>query len=175
MSVFINLYGAPGAGKSVKASEIMVGLRKQGYSCEIVPEAAKEYVMAGKSFLGYAQLDLFIKQLKREQLAANSNVDFVICECPLLLVSFYGIHNNCPVHNEINSMAVKINSKRTKKNFFIVRNVEYDPVNRMEESKQSDELADEIRIYVRNRDIIHADMLTTEPISDIWDFFTDVK
>lgn len=89
MTVVVNLYGGPGAGKSTLASELFVLLKRRGHQVELVREYAKTWAYERKPIDTLAkQTYILSKQAKRES-ALYNKVDFIITDCPLALSGYY--------------------------------------------------------------------------------------
>ena len=89
--VVINIYGGPGCGKSVVASELFAEMKKLDFNCALVTEFAKELVYRHQ--LDYDQLIILGEQYRRIQDVADK-VDFVITDSPVLLSAVYADYNN---------------------------------------------------------------------------------
>lgn len=88
----INMFGAPGTGKSVMAAEVFAEMKKRGLNVELVTEYAKQIAWDGSHSILQDQLYLFAKQNRRlDRLRAH--VDYVISDSPLLLGLVYAPTN----------------------------------------------------------------------------------
>lgn len=89
MSVFINLFGAPGSTKTTIAYGLGYLLKSAGYSCYVVSEYPEELVYDEDDFmLTTQQSAIYEEQLKREE-RAFGQVDYIVCMCPALLCTVY--------------------------------------------------------------------------------------
>lgn len=87
----INLYGAPGCGKSVLSSLLFAELKLKGYNTELVREFAKELVYQGYDMHNLKESDrIFIlaEQMRRESIL-HGKVDFLITDSPVMIAAFY--------------------------------------------------------------------------------------
>jgi hypothetical protein len=91
-TLFINLFGGPGAGKSTAAWDIAAKLKKSGKSVELVAEYAKELVYEKQYDLldGSAenQRKIFEEQCRREERLIGQ-VNYAITDSPVLLQLAY--------------------------------------------------------------------------------------
>lgn len=87
----ISIFGAPGAGKTVLAHELFVHYKKQGRSCEVLNELAREWAYVDRPIQSMDQLYLFATQMHREDtLLTRDKSEFVITDSPVMLNAFYG-------------------------------------------------------------------------------------
>ena len=92
----INIFGAPGAGKTCFMAGLFSYMKKKGYSCEMVTEYAKDLVYEHRSKTFTDELYIFAKQNHRLQ-RVNGQVDFIITDRPLPLSIVYaeGTYGEC--------------------------------------------------------------------------------
>ena len=100
-TTIINIYGAPGAGKSTLAAEIYAELNKRGESVELVREVAKEYAWTGRLPSTFEQIYITTEQMLKET-ALYGKVKYVVTDSPIELGDFYNqyYHNNLALSNE---------------------------------------------------------------------------
>lgn len=84
----INLYGAPGIGKSVLAKWLSYKLASLNYKVELVQELAKEYAYRKESIDSFEQWYVFGCQIKRE-LDFLKYTDHIITDSPIGLNIYY--------------------------------------------------------------------------------------
>ncbi len=88
--LLVNLWGAPGAGKSTTAAAVFSMLKQRGCRAEIVTEYAKELVWSGRRDDLVDQASILGEQNRRQlRLARSGCVDVAITDSPLPLVVFY--------------------------------------------------------------------------------------
>lgn len=91
MKVLVNLFGAPGSGKSTTAAGVFSRLKLMGVNAEYVPEVAKAMTWEGRAKSLSFQPYVFAKQM-RDIERLKGQVDVVITDSPPLLSSFYATH-----------------------------------------------------------------------------------
>lgn len=143
--LLVNLYGAPGAGKSSGAGYIFGKLKMAGVNAEFVTEFAKDkcYEQSKKVFENQAYI--FGKQYFRIT-RCKDDVDVIITDSPLSLSMIY---NNDPVLGEsFNQMIRDVRNSFDDMNYFVYRVKEYNPKGRFQTKKESDKLAKEIMDFM---------------------------
>lgn len=139
--ILVNLFGAPGAGKSTGAAYIFSQLKMRGVNAELVTEFAKDKVWEESKAVFNNQAYIFGKQYFRISRCADK-VDVVITDSPLLLSLIY---NNDPVlGEEFNEVVRKVMNNYDCKNYYLARTKEYNPIGRFQTEEESDAIADEI-------------------------------
>lgn len=86
-TLLINLFGGPGAGKTVAAMELAVGLKKLGYEVEYLPEYAKQlYYEDQKEMLdGSLEHEIeIISEIYNRLMIYNGKVDVIVSDSALL-------------------------------------------------------------------------------------------
>lgn len=145
----INFYGAPGTGKSTLACELFVYMKKKGYKVEIASEYAKDCVYEEKFLTLQDQVYLIGKMNHKLQMYKNANLDFVICDSPLLLNMFYKRH-----HYKMNYLNDKIfddfclglNNTYDRINIFLTtdKSIEYQKEGRIQNQEESNNYSKQI-------------------------------
>ncbi len=101
MTKVINLFGAPGAGKTTRALAIAAMLRQINVECQLVTEFVKELAfMAGgdptKCFITQNCPEfIFGEQLRRMQVVLGQT-KVIVTDSPLLLQCYYGAGKGVP-------------------------------------------------------------------------------
>jgi len=140
--LLINLYGAPGAGKSTGAAYIFSQLKLAGVNAELVTEFAKDKVWEGNKAVFENQAYIFGKQYFKISRCADK-VDVIVTDSPLMLSTIY---NNNPVLGEdFNNVVRNVAKSFNTKNYYIWRVKPYNPVGRNQTEAESDAIADEVR------------------------------
>lgn len=129
MTIVINIFAGPGAGKSTTAAGLFYKMKRMGLSVELVSEYAKEKVWEDNKSVLSDQLCIFAKQ-NRKLTRLLDKVDFIISDSPLLLGVYYGrLYGD---HRDvIPDMIQKIYETYNNYNIFLERTKEYNPNGRL--------------------------------------------
>ena len=139
--ILINLFGAPGAGKSIGAAYIFSKLKMHGVNAELVTEFAKDKVWEESKAVFNNQAYIFGKQYFKISRCADK-VDVVVTDSPLLLSLVY---NNDPVlGEEFSNLVRKVFNSYNSRNYYLQRTKEYNPVGRFQNEAESDQIGDKI-------------------------------
>ena len=113
--ILVNLFGAPGAGKSTGAAYIFSQLKMRGINAELVTEFAKDKVWEGSKAVFENQAYIFGKQYFRISRCADQ-VDVIVTDSPLLLSILYNNDEDLggTFDAVVRRVAKKYNSKNTK-------------------------------------------------------------
>lgn len=148
--ILVNLYGAPGSGKSTGAAYIFAKLKMAGVNAELVTEFAKDKVWEESKEVFNNQVYIFGKQYFRITRCAEK-VDVIVTDSPLPLSVFYNATDDS--NQEFNKLVIKISESFDNKNYFLHRTKTYNPKGRFQNEKESDELADNLWNFLTMWDI----------------------
>lgn len=148
--LIINLFGAPGAGKSTGAAYIFSKLKMLGVNAELVTEFAKDKVWENNTEVLSNQTYVFGKQHFRISRCANK-VDVIVTDSPLLLSALY--NKSDLLGEEFNDLVAKIFKSYNSVNYFIERDKPYNPKGRLQTEKESDYFAEKIKDMLAKYDI----------------------
>jgi len=143
MTLVVNLFGAPGSGKSTTAAHVFALLKHKGINCELVQEYAKELYWQNK-LIGTMQRDIFEEQFHRTNRLLGK-VDVIITDSPCELSYIYAMESG--VSKEIASEYLKdsgmsyLKSKHRRYNVGIHRSNSYNPKGREQSESESNALA----------------------------------
>ena len=146
----VNLFGAPGAGKSTGAAYIFSKLKMFGINVELVTEFAKDKVWEESKAVFQNQAYIFGKQYFRIS-RVDGKVDVVITDSPILLSSFYA--NDEVLGDEFDALIMKVFNSYDSMNVFINRVKPYNPSGRFQTEEESDALSDEMRTFLDRHNI----------------------
>lgn len=146
--ILVNLYGAPGTGKSTGAAYIYSKLKLDGVNCELVTEYAKDMVWDQNRKAIYNQAYIFGNQYYRISRLENE-VDVVITDSPLLLSIIY--NKDKRLGNEFIQLVKSVSNSYENRIDILFRRVkEYKTVGRLHNEEQSDKLYNEIKDLLSN-------------------------
>jgi hypothetical protein len=94
MTLVVNLFGGPGAGKSTLAAKLFADLKDRGVSVELVTEYVKTWAWEGRPISNLDPLWLVANQFQTES-RLYGKVDVIITDSPLLLGAFYDEKESC--------------------------------------------------------------------------------
>lgn len=141
--ILVNLYGAPGTGKSTGAAYIYSKLKLEGINCELVTEYAKDMVWDQNKKAIYNQAYIFGNQYYRISRLENE-VDVVITDSPLLLSIIY--NKDKRLGNEFIQLVKSVsNSYENRIDILFKKVKQYKTVGRLHNEEQSDKLYNEIK------------------------------
>ena len=137
-ALIVNLFGAPGAGKSTGAAILYAALKTAGVNAELVTEFAKDKTWEQNKSTLAAQDYIFAKQHFRIRRVVDQ-VDIIVTDSPLLLSSFYTGHDPTlgrPFHELVRHAFRHYDNL----NFFICRSKPYNPAGRNQSEAESDRI-----------------------------------
>jgi hypothetical protein len=140
--ILVNLFGAPGAGKSTGAAYIFSQLKMRGINAELVTEFAKDKVWEGSKAVFENQAYIFGKQYFRISRCADQ-VDVIVTDSPLLLSILY--NNDEDLGGTFDAVVRKVAKKYNSKNYYLKRVKDYNPSGRFQTEEESDEIATELK------------------------------
>jgi nicotinamide riboside kinase len=88
VTVFINIFGGPGTGKSTTAASLFTKMKIAGYSVELVTEVAKDFVWEEREKTMDIQPYITIKQY-RNLFRLKGKVDYVVGDASILMGILY--------------------------------------------------------------------------------------
>jgi hypothetical protein len=140
--ILVNLFGAPGAGKSTGAAYIFSQLKMRGINAELVTEFAKDKVWEGSKAVFENQAYIFGKQYFRISRCADQ-VDVIVTDSPLLLSILY--NNDEDLGGTFDAVVRRVAKKYNSKNYYLKRVKDYNPSGRFQTEEESDEIAVELK------------------------------
>ena len=137
----VNLFGAPGAGKSTGAAYIFSQLKIKGVNAELVTEFAKDMTWEKNKKALTNQIYMLGNQLQRIY-RCQDEVDVIVTDSPILLNILY---NNNPVLDEsFEKLVVNIFKSYNNLNYYVQRVKKYNPVGRNETEEESNKIANKL-------------------------------
>ena len=148
--IIVNMFGAPGAGKSTGAAYVFSKLKLAGINAELVTEFAKDKVWEGNQAVFQNQAYIFGKQYFRIS-RLQDKVDVVITDSPILLSSFY--NKDKLLNKELDTLVTKVFESYQNFNVYINRVKTYNPAGRFQTEAESDKLAMDLEKFLTDRGI----------------------
>lgn len=141
----INVFGAPGAGKSTIASGLFYSLKLMNKNCELVSEYAKDLVWEDRQITLENQIYIFSKQFHKLERLKNK-VDLVVTDSPILLSMMYADLCKTKWPNSFKQLILDIYNNHGFENINVLlkRNHNYENVGRYQTEQQSNELHNKI-------------------------------
>ncbi len=149
--IVVNLFGAPGAGKSTGAAYVFSRLKMKGVNAELVTEFAKDKVWEGSDAVFKNQAYIFGKQYFRIS-RLQDKVDVVITDSPILLSAFYA--NDDVLGDEFDTLVTKVFNSYNSMNVFIDRVKPYNPAGRFQTEKESDDVSRDMRHFLSEHGVV---------------------
>ena len=143
----INLFGAPGAGKSTGAAHIFSELKQRGVNAELVTEFAKDKTWEGNTLALSCQEYVFGKQSYRLA-RCRDDVDVIITDSPLPLAIIY--NTNPALGQPFNEVILNVFDTYDNLSYYIVRNKPYNPKGRNQTETESDALGGDIEAMLQH-------------------------
>lgn len=143
--LIVNLYGAPGAGKSTGAAYVFSQLKMRGINAELVTEFAKDKVWEESKAVFQNQAYIFGKQYFRIS-RVQDKVDVVITDSPILLSPFYA--NDPVLGEEFDRLVTKVSESYDSMNVFINRTKPYNGASRFQTEAESDALSRDLHEFL---------------------------
>lgn len=143
--LLINLFGAPGAGKSTGAAYIFSKIKMEGVNAELVTEYAKDKVWEKSEEVFNNQVYIFGKQYFRIS-RLEKKVDVVVTDSPLLLSAYYS--DNPLLDGEFDALVNKIAKSYDCLNIFINRVKPYNESGRFQTEQESDLVGVELKEFL---------------------------
>lgn len=122
----INLFGGPNSGKSVLACDLFTFMKKNNYNVELITEYAKDLTWEKRqNVLLEDQLYIFAKQ-HRKLLRIIDNVEYAICDSPLLLSGiYYNSEHNIYSKETFIKLLLDTFDYYPNLNFYLTRNLDF--------------------------------------------------
>lgn len=150
-TLVVNLFGAPGAGKSTGAAAIFSKLKMIGINAELIGEFAKDKVWEENSEVFKNQAYIFGKQSFRQS-RCDGKVDVMITGSPLPLSILY---NTDPYLTEnFNLTVMDVFNSYNNLNFYINRVKKYNPKGRNQTEEESNSLVEPLKELLKERNIL---------------------
>lgn len=149
-TIIVNLFGAPGAGKSTGAAYIFSKIKMAGVNAELVTEFAKDKVWEESKEVFNNQIYIFGKQSFKISRVMNK-VDVIITDSPIILSSFY--NSDEMIQEELDALVMKTFNSYNNMNYFIERVKPYQEEGRFQTEEESNQIADEVSTLLDEKNV----------------------
>jgi nicotinamide riboside kinase len=147
--MIVNLFGAPGSGKSTTAAGVFHKLKLAGVNAELVTEYAKDLVYEDRIIALKCQPYIFGKSLRNFE-RLKGKVDVIVTDSPVLLSKFYG-EKYCDYPTSFYRFVVDEFLKNCDgMNFLVRRTKKFHSGGRMQTEIESDQIAGEMQSMLMN-------------------------
>lgn len=151
-TIVVNLFGAPGAGKSTGAAYIFYCLKAAGINAELVTEFAKDKVWEKNEKVFINQAYIFGKQSYRQTRLLNE-VDVIVTDSPVFLSIYY--NNSNILGEDFNRVVYNVFESFNNMNYFIKRTKPYNPKGRFQDEQGSDNISTDLEKLLTSYDICY--------------------
>lgn len=151
----VNLFGAPGAGKSTGAAYIFSLLKMYGINVELITEYAKDMTWENNSKALGNQAYIFGNQLFKVS-RCEDKVDVVITDSPLPLSIIY--NNSDILGEEFNNVVMNVFNSYNNLNYYVNRIKPYSEVGRNQTKEESAMIGDSVKLMLHDRNIAYTEI-----------------
>ena len=151
-ALIVNLFGAPGTGKSTLAAYLFARLKMAGVDAELVTEFAKDKTWENNSMVLSNQFYVFGKQNFRLARVANQ-VDVVVTDSPLPLSNYYA--GDDPLMDNFKKACMDVFYTYRNVNYFLKRKKKYNPNGRRQTEAEADAIAQKIKNMMDDEDLVY--------------------
>ena len=149
----ICFYSGPGVGKSTTVAWLFAELKMLHHKVELAKEFIKDwtYINRQARIDSFEQVFIFGSQLHLEELPLLGGVDFVLCDAPLVLNSFYSKFLGCPAWQDQLEICKKWDEIYQPLNIVLQRErkeEEYQGVGRFQTFEEAKQLDNDILTFV---------------------------
>lgn len=141
-TIVVNLFGAPGAGKSTGAAYIFAMLKLNGIDAELVTEFAKDKVWEENPAPFKNQAYMFGKQSYRIGRCAGK-VDVIVTDSPIPLSIYYNSEER--LTENFNNTVMDVFGSYLNMNYMLTRVKPYNPNGRHQTEVESDQVAEDLK------------------------------
>lgn len=160
-TLVVNLFGAPGTGKTSTMAHLFSKLKWAGIEAEMVTEYAKDLVWEKRGETFKDELYIFAKQNHR-LFRVNGQVQVIVTDRPLPLTILYSRQNDDTYSENLEAMVMETFDKYENYNIYLKRTKAYDPIGRNQTEQEADQLASEFLGILDEFDIPYIDMEATQ-------------
>ena len=153
----INLFGAPGAGKSTGAAIVFAELKKRGVNAELVTEFAKDKTWEHNAMALGCQEYVFGKQSYRLA-RCRADVDVIVTDSPLPLSLLYVTDPALLGDGAFQKVVMNVFNSYNNLNYYVNRVKPYNPKGRNQTEAESNALAAPLKSLLELNGIVHKEI-----------------
>lgn len=144
----VNLFGAPGTGKSTTAAGLFFLLKWKGLKAELVGEYAKDMVYEDRLSVLQDQLYVLSKQRRRIDRLVDQ-VDFAVIDSPIALSHVYSARQDDVTNSqEFREVVDDVFQSYNNANYLLERTKPYQQYGRAHTEAEANELQQEIEMML---------------------------
>lgn len=149
-TIVVNIIGGPGVGKSILASDIFSGLKRQSISCEISHEYIKKKLREKALKAVESQIYIFSKQLF-QLFSLRDEVDVIVTDSPIILSAVYD-KTKC---SSLRELVLKEYGKYNNLTYLLYRdeNVPYEEEGRYQDAVGAKEIDKKVLKFLNEENI----------------------
>ena len=151
----VNLFGAPGAGKSTGAAYIFSKLKMAGINAELITEFAKDKTWEENKVALQNQAYVFGKQSFRMS-RCKDKVDVLITDSPLFLSALY--NSDEVLGEKFNEVVLNVFNSYNNINFFVRRVKPYNPIGRNQTAEEAAKLSMELELKLEKAGVEYVEI-----------------
>lgn len=160
----VNLFGAPGSGKSTGAAYLFSQLRMRQINCELTEEFPKQLRWEGRDIARKNHIFIFANHLYKIE-CLQKETDIIISDSPLPLSIFYNDNNY--IQEEFTKLILKVFNSFNTINYLLVRDFQYNEIGRYQTEEQSDDIDKDLREFLLVHEIPYTEMISNRKNYDI--------
>ena len=165
--IVVNIFGAPGSGKSTTAHLLTGLLKKCHVSCELAGEYAKDIVLDQSPHFLTNQSRILGEQSWRVERIASSGADIAITDSPVALVSFYATLLYPERYAEdFRKLVLQTHAEWESTNFLLERRHHYETRGRYQTEEQSDEIGKKMISWLDDHKISATRIATSDMVAE---------
>lgn len=147
----LNIFGAPGSGKSKLAYWLCDVLAREGVVVELVQEVIKPDAYRGEQPTSWGSFTVFARQLRRELRWLEAGVPHLVSDSPLWLQAFYQSDAGLPCAAGVRALARAFDADWPQANVFLRRSTAwpYQAAGRYHDAAASDGVARRLADFLK--------------------------
>lgn len=147
MTLIINMFGGPGAGKSTMAAGLFHGLKSRGVICELITEKAKYFTWERNKTALSNQLFVTAHQIYHQEIV-EQQVDVVVTDSPIILGLFYYREQNLEIREPFRRFLRATFDAKNNLNVYLKRGRDYNSIGRSQTEEEACMIDEEVWRYL---------------------------